>query len=63
MLEVLRTPRDRFAVLPGWPYVANFHRRMDGLSVHYVDSGPPRAGQTWLCLHGQSPPGDTFTAA
>jgi haloalkane dehalogenase len=53
LLEVLRTPQDRFAVLPGWPYVANFYRRMDGLSVHYVDSGPPLAGQTWLCLHGQ----------
>lgn len=53
MAEALRTPDDRFADLPGWPYAPRYLDRDDGLRLHYVDAGPRRAPKTWLCLHGQ----------
>jgi haloalkane dehalogenase/tRNA(adenine34) deaminase len=53
LVQALRTPDDRFRDLPGWPYAPFYHRRTDGLSVHYVDAGARRAARTWLCLHGQ----------
>lgn len=53
MVQALRTPDDRFHGLPGWPYAPFYHRRTDGLRLHYVDSGPRKAARTWLCLHGQ----------
>ncbi len=53
MIDVLRTPPERLAGLPGWPYAPSYFRRLDGLTVHYVDAGPPDAARTWFCLHGQ----------
>lgn len=53
MVDVLRTPEERFANLPGWRYAPRFHARSDGLRLHYVDEGPRDASRTWLCLHGQ----------
>lgn len=53
MLQVLRTPDERFLNLPGWTYPPCFHERTDGLRLHYVDTGPREARRTWLCLHGQ----------
>ena len=53
MIEVLRTPRARFADLPGWAYASSYFQREDGLLLHYVDAGDPDAARTWLCLHGQ----------
>ena len=58
MVEVLRTPRDRFADLPGWDYASSYFQREDGLLLHYIDAGDPDgtkqgAARTWLCLHGQ----------
>jgi haloalkane dehalogenase/tRNA(adenine34) deaminase len=53
LADALRTPDDRFAGLPGWPYAPAWHRRADGLRLHYADNGPRSAPRTWLCLHGQ----------
>jgi haloalkane dehalogenase len=53
LIEVLRTPNERFAGLPDWPYASSYLQRPDGLLVHYIDAGPPDAARTWLCLHGQ----------
>jgi hypothetical protein len=54
MTKILQTPPERFATLPGFPYHA--HSRADlpgngGLSMAYVDEGPPSA-PVFLCLHG-----------
>ncbi|KCZ90906.1 haloalkane dehalogenase [Hyphomonas jannaschiana] len=55
-IEALRTPDDRFASLPGWPYAPHYIDDLpgyEGLRVHYVDEGPEKAVRTYLCLHGQ----------
>jgi len=52
MAEVLRTPDERFAGLPGWPYAPQYLQQ-DGLRMHYVDEGPRGAAVTALCLHGE----------
>jgi pimeloyl-ACP methyl ester carboxylesterase len=51
-MNVLRTPEERFAGLPGWPYAPQY-LQIDGLRLHYVDEGPRDAAVTALCLHGQ----------
>jgi len=53
LIDALRTPPERLAGLPGWPYAPSRYRRLDGLMVQYIDAGPPDAARTWLCLHGQ----------
>jgi haloalkane dehalogenase len=55
MTEILRTPQERFAALPGFPWRA--HSRDDlpgysGLAMSYLDEGPANA-PVFLCLHGQ----------
>jgi haloalkane dehalogenase len=51
-MDVLRTPDDRFAGLPGFPFEPRFVTLPDGLRMHYVDEGP--AGEDpVLLLHGQ----------
>ena len=55
MTEILRTPPERFAALPGFPWRA--HSRDDlpgysGLAMSYLDEGPTEA-PVILCLHGQ----------
>jgi tRNA(adenine34) deaminase len=53
--DALRTPEERFAALPGYPwqgrYIADLPA-LDGLRMHYLDEGPLDAPLTWLCLHG-----------
>jgi tRNA(adenine34) deaminase len=53
--DAVRTPDDRFQDLPGYPwpprYVSDLPT-LNGLRMHYLDEGPPDAGRTWLCLHG-----------
>ncbi len=51
-MEALRTPDDRFAGLPGWPYTPKYLQQ-DGLRMHYVDEGAAGASVTVLCLHGE----------
>jgi pimeloyl-ACP methyl ester carboxylesterase len=56
-MDVLRTPDERFAGLPGWPFAPRYlDQAVDGagtLRRHYVDEGPRDAAVTALCLHGQ----------
>jgi tRNA(adenine34) deaminase len=50
-----RTPSERFAELPGFPWQARYTSELaslGGLRLHYVDEGPRDAAVTWLCLHG-----------
>lgn len=54
-IEALRTPDERFAQLPDWPYAPNYLDDLpgyEGLRMHYVDEGP-RDGPVFLCLHGE----------
>ena len=53
--DALRTPENRFADLPSYPWAP--HHLSDlpalaGLRLHYLDEGPRDAPRTWLCLHG-----------
>lgn len=55
-IEVLRTPDERFAGLPGWPYTPRYVDDLpgyEGLRMHFVDEGPAEAAVTFLCLHGE----------
>ena len=47
----MRTPDERFAGLPDWPYAARYLSH-DGFRVHTIDEGAPDAHITALCLHG-----------
>ena len=47
--EVYRTPDDRFASLPDFPFEPHYIEQ-DGLRMHYVDEG---AGDPILLLHGE----------
>lgn len=48
-MPVYRTPDDRFADLPGFPFEPHYVE-MHGRRIHYVDEG---AGAPVLCLHGE----------
>jgi pimeloyl-ACP methyl ester carboxylesterase len=55
-MKILRTPDERFAVLPGFPYAPNYLEGLEGfpdLRLHYVDEGPADADEVFLCLHGE----------
>ncbi len=51
-MELVRTPEERFADLPGFPFDAALRQAAGGLRMHYVDEGPPGA-EAVLLLHGQ----------
>lgn len=48
-MDVFRTPDERFAGLPGWPYEPRY-TDVGGLRLHHVDEG---SGPTVLCFHGE----------
>ena len=48
-VTVYRTPDERFAALPGFPYEPHYVDQ-DGLRMHYLDEGE---GDPVLCLHGE----------
>ncbi|MEX1165266.1 MAG: tRNA adenosine(34) deaminase TadA, partial [Hydrogenophaga sp.] len=53
--DALRTPADRFAALPDYPWAPQYVSdlpSLNGLRMHYLDEGPKDAPITWLCLHG-----------
>jgi haloalkane dehalogenase len=55
-MQTLRTPDDRFADLPDWPYEPHYVEVDDGeggtLRVHHVDEGPADASPV-LLMHGE----------
>jgi haloalkane dehalogenase len=48
-VDVYRTPDERFAALPGFPFAPRYVEQ-DGLRMHYVDEGE---GEPVLLLHGE----------
>jgi haloalkane dehalogenase len=48
-VSVFRTPDERFAGLPDYPFEPRYAEH-DGLRMHYLDEG---AGEPVLCLHGE----------
>jgi haloalkane dehalogenase len=50
-MDVLRTPDERFANLPDYPFEPHF-LEVDGLRIHYVDEGPRDASPV-LMMHGE----------
>ena len=55
-MDVLRTPDERFALLPAFPYAPHYLEDLpgyEGLRLHYVDEGPEDAEEVFLCLHGE----------
>ncbi|MGQ7247937.1 haloalkane dehalogenase [Halomonas sp. V046] len=54
--DALRTPDERFSLLPGFPYPANYLDDLEGfesLRMAYIDEGERAAETTVLCLHGE----------
>ncbi|MBM3805388.1 MAG: haloalkane dehalogenase [Actinobacteria bacterium] len=59
-MKILRTPDERFAGLPDWPWSPNYtfvnaHSSTDStkLRLHHIDTGSNRTGETVLCMHGE----------
>ncbi|HEX4302699.1 MAG TPA: haloalkane dehalogenase [Rhizomicrobium sp.] len=55
-IVALRTPEDRFADVPDFPYAVRYVSDLpgyDGLRAAFVDEGPKDARHTFLCLHGE----------
>ncbi len=55
-VNALRTPDDRFADLPDFPFPPHYVDNLpgyEGLRAHYLDLGPRNAKHTFLCLHGE----------
>jgi haloalkane dehalogenase len=50
-VRYVRTPDERFANLPGWPYAPRWVE-VDEMRMHHVDEGPPDAAPV-LLLHGE----------
>jgi pimeloyl-ACP methyl ester carboxylesterase len=48
-MPIIRTPEERFAHLPGFPFRPRY-AEVDGVRVHYLDEG---SGEVILCLHGE----------
>src|SRR3954451_24110979 len=51
-MEILRTPDERFADLPEFPYEPRYVEVDGGLRIGYVEDGPAD-GETVLLLHGE----------
>jgi haloalkane dehalogenase len=52
-MPIIRTPDERFANLPDFPYAPRYvdlGAALGGARMHYLDEG---AGETVLCLHGE----------
>src|SRR5262245_31339885 len=58
-MDVLRTPDERFANLPGYDFQPNYVEVPAGdgsdatIRVHYLDEGPSDAAETILLMHGE----------
>lgn len=51
-MDAVRTPDERFADLPDWPFEPRWVDLDDGLRVHVVDEGP-RDADPVLLMHGE----------
>jgi haloalkane dehalogenase len=51
-VDYVRTPEDRFADLPDFPFEPHYLALANGLRLHYVDEGPA-GGDVVVLLHGQ----------
>ncbi|MEV4168743.1 haloalkane dehalogenase [Nonomuraea sp. NPDC049709] len=51
-MRTLRTPEERFANLPDFPYEPHYAEVADGLRMAYVETGPAD-GQPVVLLHGE----------
>ena len=51
-MKTLRTPDERFANLPDYPFAPNYLDLAPDLRMHYVDEGPEDAAPV-LMLHGE----------
>ena len=51
-MDVVRTPDERFADLPDFPFAPHYVTVGDGLRMHHVDEGPRDAAPV-LMLHGE----------
>ena len=51
-MDVFRTPDDRFADLPGYPWQPRYAQTSDGLRMAVLDEGP-RDAQPVLLMHGE----------
>ncbi|RNM16951.1 haloalkane dehalogenase [Nocardioides pocheonensis] len=51
-MDLLRTPDERFANLPDYPFEPHYVTLADGVRVHYLDEGP-RDAEVVLMLHGE----------
>jgi haloalkane dehalogenase len=51
LVEISRTPDERFEGLPGYDFQPNY-ADIDGLRLHYLDEGPDD-GQPIVCFHGE----------
>ncbi|MEX0943359.1 MAG: haloalkane dehalogenase [Pseudomonadales bacterium] len=55
-MEVLRTPEERFGLLPKFSYQPSYVDDLPGfetLRMAYIDEGPGTAENVFLCLHGE----------
>lgn len=50
-MELLRTPDERFATLPDYPFAPHYVE-VAGIHIHYVDEGPANAAPV-LLMHGE----------
>ncbi|MEM9541679.1 MAG: haloalkane dehalogenase [Cyanobacteria bacterium P01_E01_bin.42] len=56
MIEVLRTPDERFQNLPGFDFQPHYIEDLpgfEGIRGHYLDEGNPDSDEIFLCLHGE----------
>lgn len=56
MGEILRTPDERFHHLLGFAFAPHYIDDMqgyEGIRIHYLDEGSPKATHVFLCLHGE----------
>ena len=55
-IEALRTPEERFSLMPGFPCETHYVDDLPGyesLRMAYIDEGPADADTVFLCLHGE----------
>ncbi len=56
MIEMLRTPEERFNTISNFPYKPLYIEDLigyKGLRMHYIDEGTRTSKYSFLCLHGQ----------